>query len=128
MNDPNERSTNTSPSKVEEMELDEFLEDLPKEYQPEILRAVANEPILGKVVMYGIGIEHPGGGFGMTHGPFSNLEMALEVVPGGDDEQVPPRYVADQSLIIRFNVDETADVLYKWSKDRWFLVLVEGVF
>lgn len=125
MNDPNERTTKTSLSSVDE-EIRKFEEEeLPKEYQPEILRAVENAPVLGHITMYGVGLEMgEDSEFGMTHGPFSNLSMALEIVPGDDEEQKPPRFFASQSRIIRFNKDHTSDTLYSWLRDRW--VLREG--
>ncbi len=116
MNDSNERSTATSPAKVEETKL-------PKEYQPEILKAVVNEPILDKIDMYGVGlfIKEKPQQIGMTHGPYSNLSMALEVVPGDDYEENPPRWVSNDHQIIRFNVENTSDILYNWKDDRWIL-------
>ena len=108
------KTTKTSPSKVKETKL-------PKEYQPEILKAVENSSILGRITMYGIGVSDGKVGFGMSHGPFSNLNMALEIVPGADTEVFPPRFTANQAQILRFNADETSNTLYDWKDDRWIL-------
>jgi hypothetical protein len=75
--------------------------ELPDSYKPGSLSANHNSR---KEVIYAIGIEHKPNSFGMTHGPHSDIKEMLEVCP------------EPKSALIRFNLDGTEDVLYRWDE------------
>jgi len=83
------------------------MNDLPEEHIPAALRG-EHRQYRERELMYGIGIQHGPHEFGMLHGPWPNLKMALETV-GGDE----------RAAIIRFNPNMSEEILYVWRKDRW---------
>ena len=82
------------------------MSDEPDEHVPLILLRRRVEPPRG--VEYGIGVECEPRSWGMTHGPFSDLNETLETTP-----------LHAGSAIIRFNADHTEDVLYRWTGHAW---------
>ena len=59
-------------------------------------------------VVYVIGTEHRPGEFGVWHGPNPDEKEMLEVFGG-----------SRKDCIIRFNLDGTSDVIWRWSGSRW---------
>jgi alpha-ketoglutarate-dependent taurine dioxygenase len=80
---------------------------LPKIYKPKTLRETKLERRDKR--MYGIGIEHEPGEFGMLSGPSEKIRPMLETI--GEKGH----------RILRFNRDGTDEVLYRWSvrHDSW---------
>jgi hypothetical protein len=76
--------------------------ELPDSYKPGSLNANHNSR---KEIVYAIGIEHEPNSFGMTHGPHTDIKEMLEVCP-----------TDRKSVIIRFNLDGTDDLLYRWNE------------
>lgn len=62
-------------------------------------------------VLYGVGIEHKPGSFGMINGPSPDLD-ALLAMEGGDKQCV----IQFQD---RGNDEPVTDVLFRWGSDRW---------
>jgi DNA polymerase len=80
----------------------------PVEYMPEALRPRRK---ISRKLEYGIGIPDGNSSFGMTNGPVENLQEMLNVIPHDV-----------KSVIIRFNEDQSDDVIYKWNHNRWIRV------
>jgi len=80
-----------------------------EEYIPTCLRK--DEPKLPRKVLYGIGQDDGRGGYGIWCGPVCFEETVLETV--GQD---------NNSVIIRFNVDDVDRVIWRWKDDRWVAV------
>jgi len=78
---------------------------LPGRWVPTSLRAAEKEPEPDP--MYGVGVEAALGRSGMTHGPFPELEQALEVVP--EDTGLP-------TFVLLLPGDNR---LYEWAGDSW---------
>lgn len=74
------------------------------EYQPTVLRS---KPAPPRERMYAIGKSRGDQEFGMTHGPTPDETAMLETV--GEDD----------SCLLRINPNGTAQVLWRWCKDRW---------
>lgn len=85
------------------------MEKLPEFHQPQHLRSAKTPPVTVPI-MYGHGIEHTPGEFGMVFGPTSDLEEVLE--QEGQDTR---------DAIVRFNKDQTDTILYRWDskKEGW---------
>lgn len=83
------------------------MNNLPSRYVPSVLRGASFQGI--REVMYGIGIQHQKDSFGMINGPFPSIEEALETVPSSNENV----------YLIRFNADNSEDILYKWKEDSW---------
>ena len=86
--------------------IDDCVPVLPDSYVPTKLRP--SEPEFREEVMYAIGTEHKRGEFGMWQGPNPELIEMLEVVGK-----------SRRDCILRFNLDGTDEVLYRWHGDRW---------
>ena len=78
---------------------------LPKRYS----HGVKHNPI--RDIKYAIGIQSNEHELGMIHGPVSNIMDMLNII-GFDNQH-----------IIRFNSDETDDILYSWDTDNGEWVL-----
>ena len=72
------------------------------------LGPVFSDPVKSQTV-YGIGRKNEDGGFGMTYGPTPELSEMLEISP-----TEPGIWV-----IIRFNPDDSADIVWKWVDNSW---------
>lgn len=93
---------------LQEIELREIEDDLPDEYIPTALRL--DELPRREQVVYACGYERKPNSFGMFHGPNPDLYEMLEVVPDEPD---------NSPCLIRFNLDGTDEVLYRWRDGRW---------
>ncbi len=82
-------------------------ESLPKEYKPSELKKPEIKD--REEVIYACGYEERPNKFGMFHGPNPDLKEMLEVVP--EEENKNP-------VIIRFNLDGTDEVIYRWKKKK----------
>lgn len=60
------------------------------------------------VPAYAIGQDDGNGGYGMWNGPTPSLQDMLDI-DGRDDNTV----------LIRFNVDGTDDLIYRWTRESW---------
>ena len=75
---------------------------LPKSHKPASLVDVVIEP--RKEVVYAAGYEEKPGSFGMFYGPSTSLSAILDAVP-----------CEANPCIIRFNLDGSDEVLYRWN-------------
>ena len=80
---------------------------LPKTYTPSV---ESSKPKQRNEVTYGIGYEDIDNSFGMSKGPTPRIMEFLEVVPYVEPDSKP--------CIIRFNLDGTDEVLYRWDKNK----------
>ena len=79
---------------------------LPKSHKPKALRPQKPTKLeRRKTVMYGAGYEYEPGDFGMFAGPTPSLKKILEEIP-----EKP------KARIIRFNLDMTDEVIYRWNR------------
>jgi hypothetical protein len=78
--------------------------ELPDSYKPSSLSNI-NICNSRRDIVYAIGIEHKPNSFGMTHGPHTDIKEMLEVCP-----------TDNKSVILRFNLDGTDDILYRWNE------------
>jgi len=81
----------------------------PDRWVPTSLRLAEEQPEPDP--MYGVGVESSPGRHGMMHGPFPELEQALETVP---EDTGLPTFV----LLLPAN-----DRLYEWTGDSWVKIL-----
>lgn len=82
-------------------------DSLPDEYVPESIRPEDRKR--RKSIAYACGYEDKPNSFGMFHGPNPDLKQMLDVVPDREDES---------PCIIRFNLDGTDEVLYRWDESK----------
>lgn len=85
--------------------------DLPIAYKPKSLRPV-ERPDNGEV-RYGIAIQNEPECFGFFHGPFSNLEDALEIVPDYEHQKTNK-----QICIFQLTGGDGDKILYEWDKEK----------
>lgn len=78
---------------------------LPDIYVPKVLRET--EPSKPLPLRYGVGYQEGPSSIGMSHGPYENLEEALDVVP-------EPK---DNAVIVQLNGVHDV-ILYRWDKSR----------
>ncbi|MCK9558103.1 MAG: hypothetical protein M0R50_08710 [Candidatus Cloacimonetes bacterium] len=102
------RSVRSKIKRIEKMKPDDKLE---KSHTPSSLKP--DKIVYRKEVIYATGYEKAPLSFGMWAGPTPILAEMLEMVPNGPNP-----------CIIRFNIDGTDDVLYRWDDKHndWRLV------
>ena len=83
------------------------MKELPKEYIPSCMKEVESQKV---PLMFAIGRDNGNGGMGMTDGPVPTLKEMLEI-PGRDNN----------FCIVRFNIDGTDEIIYRWVEDKWVL-------
>lgn len=83
------------------------------EYVPKALRPAELEP--REQITYAIGDEQKPGSFAMWLGPTLDIGELLEVVPDREHTLVDGlKRMRTNSCIIRFNLDGTDTILYRW--------------
>ena len=107
LNEPCPRCTALAAAK--EIESILMNDALPEEYQPLQCRPLDQQP---RPLGYGVGFKK-GAEIGMVAGPVPNVRRMLELDP--TDEDLPSDH---QAVIIRFNPDDTDDILSRWHKEK----------
>jgi len=95
-------------------------QEMPDEYVPKSLRPL--QSVERKSVEYACGYETRWMGdvlrlsYAMFAGPFPELEQALDCVPSLNTVEDLAR--REKACVIRFNLDGTDEVLYRWTHPR----------
>jgi len=90
--------------------------ELPQRYVPKMLGTEDKRMETPRPIVYGVGIEHRPGDFGMTHGLTTDVKEMLEVVP----DEVFEAGSGVRVCLLRFNSDGTEQVLYVWRDQAWY--------